>query len=648
MSGANLDHIIGRTLGGRYQVVSVIGSGASSEVYRATDLRLGRDVAVKQLRSGMGEDARFIRLFRSEAQLAASLAHPNILTVFDWSDDADGLDGGAYIVTELLTGGTLRHVLEAGGTLSLSQTAFLGLQATQGLAHAHDHGLVHRDIKPANLLFAADGRVALGDFGIARAVAEAAWTEPEGVLIGTARYAAPEQAAAERIDASVDVYSLVLCLVEAYTGELPLVRENALGTMIVRQKEDIPIDGSFGPLAEPLAWGGLADPAERAASSELLDGLLDACRVLPDPEPFTLIDLTERTGRGRRTTDGNGRPDGGDEPNVHINEDGELIIAGEHSDLTFGEPTPAEADGDGSGPDRAEPGDNGAALRLRPRPGPRPRPRRRPTARPRSHPPRPPRPRRRRPRRTRRLRSRPRPRSRRLGPRPRPRSRRRPDPHSVSDPTDPTSTLNDRTADGYLVRIETERRRPWGRIALGLLFLLLALGAVAIGLYLGRPQPELVTIDVGFPKTEVDDLRALTVDEVRSGATDGNWTVTVTERYQDGTEPGEILSQTPPPGTPLPPGAEIFIEVSLGPEIRAVPELIGLPLADARTAITGANLAVGTVSETNDEQVAAGVVMEARVDGATVEPGAEFVTDTPVDLLVSAGPLPRIVPAVGA
>ena len=161
--------------------------------------------------------------------------------MFDWSADADGVDGGAYIVTEMLGGGTLRHVLNAEGPLDAAQVAVIGLQAAKGLAFAHEQGLVHRDIKPANLLFGVDGRVYIGDFGIARAVARAAWTEPEGVLIGTARYAAPEQATPGGINGLVDVYSLTVCMIEALTGEVPLVKENALSTMVHRQIVGLPV-----------------------------------------------------------------------------------------------------------------------------------------------------------------------------------------------------------------------------------------------------------------------------------------------------------------------------------------------------------------------------------------------------------------------
>jgi len=175
-------------LGERYELISRIGAGASAQVFHALDRRLGRHVAIKHLRPDFTQDPRFRKLFRAEAQLAAQLSHPNVVAVFDWSDE---FAAGPFIVTELLSGGTLRDMILGGHQLSLSQVASIGVQAAQGLAFAHEQGLVHRDVKPANLLFGEEGRVRVADFGIARAVAEAAWTEPEGVLIGTARWLKP-------------------------------------------------------------------------------------------------------------------------------------------------------------------------------------------------------------------------------------------------------------------------------------------------------------------------------------------------------------------------------------------------------------------------------------------------------------------------
>src|SRR6202451_1609765 len=180
---------IGRVLGKRYRLLSALGTGASAHVFLAEDVSLQRHVAVKVLHPGLASDAAFLQRFGAEARAVASLNPPHILRVFDWGEDSDG----PYLVTEYLGGGSLRDILDRGVRLSHSQAAQLGAEVAQGLAYAHSRGLVHRDIKPANLLFDEEGRVRVADFGVARALAEAAWTEPVGALVGTARYAAPEQ-----------------------------------------------------------------------------------------------------------------------------------------------------------------------------------------------------------------------------------------------------------------------------------------------------------------------------------------------------------------------------------------------------------------------------------------------------------------------
>ena len=184
---------IGRVLGRRYRLVSALGTGASAHVFLAEDVSLQRRVAVKVLQPALAKDEAFLKRFRAEARSVASLNHPHVLRVFDWGEDADG----PYLVLEYLQGGSLRDVLDRGFRLSHAQAARLGAEAAQGLAYAHARGLVHRDVKPANLLFDEEGRVRVADFGVARALAEAAWTEPAGAVVGTARYASPEQAAGQ-------------------------------------------------------------------------------------------------------------------------------------------------------------------------------------------------------------------------------------------------------------------------------------------------------------------------------------------------------------------------------------------------------------------------------------------------------------------
>jgi len=130
------------------------------------------------------------------------------------------------LVMELLEGGSLRSMLDRGARLSLAQAAVVGADAARALDYAHRQGLVHRDIKPANLLFDEEGRVSVADFGLARALSEAAWTEPAGAVVGTARYASPELVRGEHLDSKADVYSLALVLVEALTGTVPFVADN--------------------------------------------------------------------------------------------------------------------------------------------------------------------------------------------------------------------------------------------------------------------------------------------------------------------------------------------------------------------------------------------------------------------------------------
>src|SRR5207245_6639621 len=137
------------------------------------------------------------------------------LRVFDWGEDGGEEMAGPFLVLEFLGGGSLRDMLDRGNRLTPAQALLVGSEAGRGLDHAHRRGLVHRDIKPANLLFDDEGRLCVSDFGLARALAEAAWTEPAGAVLGTARYASPEQVQGASVDGKADVYALALVLVES-------------------------------------------------------------------------------------------------------------------------------------------------------------------------------------------------------------------------------------------------------------------------------------------------------------------------------------------------------------------------------------------------------------------------------------------------
>jgi serine/threonine-protein kinase len=212
------------------------------------------------------------------------LNHPHLLRVFDWGEEA----GEPYLVLEYLGGGSLLDIYERGTRLSPSQASQLGAHVARGLAYAHSRGLVHRDIKPANLLFDEEGRVRVADFGVARALAEAAWTEPTGSLVGTARYASPEQAQGSTLDGRADVYSLALVLYEGLTGEVPFVSDTTMGTLMARVGRPLPLNPGLGPLQEILSWAANPQPADRPQAADLATRLEAAVRALGAPQPLPL------------------------------------------------------------------------------------------------------------------------------------------------------------------------------------------------------------------------------------------------------------------------------------------------------------------------------------------------------------------------
>jgi eukaryotic-like serine/threonine-protein kinase len=283
---------IGRVLGGRYRLLSPLGSGASAQVYLADDVRLRRRVALKVLHPALADDESFLRRFRAEAQAAAALSHPHILAVYDWSDDDDGTP---FLVTEYLAGGTLRTMLDAGHRLSPAQALVVGLEAARALDHAHHRGFVHRDIKPANLLFGADGRLRVADFGLARAIAEAGWTEPTGSVLGTARYASPEQARGETLDGRSDVYSLALVIVEAVTGDVPFTADTTIGTLMARLDHSVVVPEELGALAAVVVAAGRLDIEERLDAGGLARGLVEAAGELTRPAPLPLVGAAGET-----------------------------------------------------------------------------------------------------------------------------------------------------------------------------------------------------------------------------------------------------------------------------------------------------------------------------------------------------------------
>ena len=303
---------IGLTLNDRYRLVSLLGTGASANVYLAEDTTLQRSVAVKLLQPALAGDEAFLKRFRAEARAVAALNHPNVLQVYDWGEEGSV----PFLVTEYLAGGSLSDMLASGELLSPEQAAQVGQQAAAGLAYAHQRGLVHRDVKPANLLFDDEGRLRITDFGVARALAEASWTEPIGAMIGTVRYASPEQAEGLSVDGKADVYSLGLVLYEALTGEVPFVGDSPMATLRARLGQPLPHHELLGPLDAVLSEATEPEPVLRLDAAEFERRLASVEAALPPPAMLPLhlrADALGAAAAGAATTVVGFRPPSADE-----------------------------------------------------------------------------------------------------------------------------------------------------------------------------------------------------------------------------------------------------------------------------------------------------------------------------------------------
>ena len=356
---------IGRVLGDRYRLVTALGTGASAHVYLADDVSLHRRVAIKVLHPALAGDANFLKRFRAEARAVAALNHPNILQVYDWGEE----DGSPYLVLEYLAGGSLRQVYDTGTLLTPEQAVHIGLQATAGLDYAHRRGLVHRDIKPANLLFDADSRLRIADFGLARALAEAAWTEPDGAILGTARYAAPEQVEGWTLDGKADVYALAIVLYEGVTGQVPFAGDTTVATLMARVGTLLPEHEALGPLNEVLVWAAAPEPEERYDAAAFALRLRALALALPEPGPLPLVEPVPPTDdavpaeaaavttvvaavRTAPRTPSGDTTELGVPGIVEAGEPTRLVEAGEPTRVVeAGEPTRVVATGDGGPPD---------------------------------------------------------------------------------------------------------------------------------------------------------------------------------------------------------------------------------------------------------------------------------------------------------
>ena len=234
--------MVGDLLGKRYKILSKLGSGGMAEVYRAHCLILNRTVAIKVLRPQFASNDEFVERFRREAQAAASLSHPNIVSIYDVGKDEECY----YIVMECVSGKSLKEAIAESGHLPPQRAARISWQILAALQHAHENGIVHRDIKPHNVMVTFDERVKVTDFGIARALSASTLTET-GTIIGTVNYFSPEQARGEAVEAQSDIYSLGVVLYEMLTGTVPFKGESPISIALQHLQTDVTPPTALNP-----------------------------------------------------------------------------------------------------------------------------------------------------------------------------------------------------------------------------------------------------------------------------------------------------------------------------------------------------------------------------------------------------------------
>ncbi|MCT9871713.1 Stk1 family PASTA domain-containing Ser/Thr kinase [Paenarthrobacter aurescens] len=562
------DHLIGTIVDGRYMVRSRLARGGMSTVYLATDQRLERDVALKVLHPHLANDPTFLERLSREAKAAASLSHPHIVGVLDQGEDGHI----AYLVMEYVKGHTLRDVLNEQSALPPRLALALIDPVIEGLAAAHSSGLIHRDIKPENVLIADDGRIKVGDFGLARAVSANTST---GALIGTVAYLAPELVLGQPADARSDIYSAGIMLYEMLTGQQPYSGDSPIqvayqhvNAVVGRPSEAAP--GLAEDLDELVQWCTAADAENRPVDgSALLTELRHIRTTLTDeeldhrqgpvPTPFPPPPTAATTTLGSAAANPTESLPATASPTEFISHQSNptTIMAAGGSALQHSRAATSGADID---QDLRQPGKRELKRLERQQTKDRAR--------------------------------------------------------AAATPVRP-------------LREGNPRRRG---VIWAVVIVILAMLAASAGWFFGMGP--------GSPGT-VPDVKNKTVAEAQQLLRTAGFQSEPRDVFDDDILAGLTVGTEPESGAEVRKFQPITLFVSKGAQLFALPGLTGGSLAEAKTALNAAEMALGNVTEAFDEKVPAGVVIAQ--DPAK---GIEVRHGTPVALVVSKGPQPIPVPDV--
>ena len=288
-------NLAGQLIASRYLVRSLVAEGGMASVYLAHDNVLEREVAIKVIHAHLAKDKSFVDKFRREAKVAAKLSHPNLVNVFDQGSDGDAI----FLVMEYVPGITLRDAMNDFGALDANRALEIIEPLTQALAAAHAAGILHRDLKPENVFLSDGGKVKLGDFGLARAITQHTQT---GSVVGTVAYLSPELVLRGQADARSDVYSLGVMIFEMLTGSQPYQGEQAVQVAYQHANDNIPAPSSLKAnipelLDEIVLWATARNPAHRPASAETLLPVISRARADLSRGLSTSLQQIDKTAR---------------------------------------------------------------------------------------------------------------------------------------------------------------------------------------------------------------------------------------------------------------------------------------------------------------------------------------------------------------
>ena len=330
----------GMYIADRYEIIGKIGAGGMSDVYKAKDLTLGRFVAIKVLKPEFSEDLNFVTKFRTEAQSAAGLEHPNIVNIYDVGSEK----GMHYIVMEYVEGITLKTYIEKKGQLTFKEAVSIAIQVGRGIEAAHSKGIIHRDIKPQNIIISTEGKVKVTDFGIARAASSNTISSD---VMGSVHYSSPEQARNGFVDGKSDIYSLGIVMYEMVTGRVPFDGDTTVAVAIQHLQEEIVPPSAYAPnlpisMEKIILKCTMKKPEDRYQTADELiadlklvfeDTSGEYVGIVPtiDDSPTIMIDQNELTQRIQTNDDT--QPVEDSDSNAYLEEDDEEEETGMNSKI---------------------------------------------------------------------------------------------------------------------------------------------------------------------------------------------------------------------------------------------------------------------------------------------------------------------------